>query len=129
MVGVKGFARDVALARHRLLVRDVINLGVARHVHLTLVVLEQLAKHLGRGHELRRGVVLVADHQHVMLGKGAVQRRMGFGVDPLVQVEAAHFRAGMRGQRRDRVVHPSVSSGSACLDAASMATRRPLLQC
>jgi hypothetical protein len=46
MVGVEGFARDVALARHGLLVRVIIDLRVPRHVHLALVVLEEFAKDL-----------------------------------------------------------------------------------
>ena len=74
-------------------------------MHLALVVLEEFAKDLRGSNELRRGELLAADHQHVMLGKGAVQRSAGFGVDPLVQVNAAHFGAGMRGQRGDRVLH------------------------
>jgi len=74
-------------------------------VHLTLVVLEEVAEDLGRGDELRRGEFLAADYQHVMLGKGAVQRRAGCGVDSLVQIDAAHFGAGMRAQPGDRVFH------------------------
>jgi len=66
-------------------------------VHLSLVVLEQLAEDLGSGDELRRGELLATDHQHVMVGKGPVQCGAGFGVDAFVQVEAAHFGAGMRG--------------------------------
>jgi hypothetical protein len=57
-------------------------------VHFALVVLEQFTKDLGCGDELRRREFLPADHQHVMLGKGAVQRRAGFGVDSLVEVNA-----------------------------------------
>src|SRR6516162_5081156 len=105
MVGVKGLARDIALAGYRLLVRDIIDLRIPRHVHLTLVVLEQLAEDLRGGDELRWREALVADHQYVMLGKGAVQRSAGRGVDHLVQVDATHFGAGVRGQRGDRVLH------------------------
>jgi hypothetical protein len=41
--------------------------------------------------------LLAADHQHVMLGKGAVQPRSSFAVNSFVQVNAAHFGAGMLG--------------------------------
>jgi len=78
-------------------------------VHLALVVLEEFAKDLCRGDELRRGELLAADHQHVMLGKGPVQRGAGFAIDTLVQVNAAHFSAGMRGQRCDPVFHRGCS--------------------
>ncbi len=43
------------------------------------------------------GEFLVADHQHMMVGEGAVQRGPGLGVDALVQVEAADLGAGVRG--------------------------------
>jgi len=81
-------------------------------VHLALVVLEELAEDLCRGDELRRGEFLAADQQHMMLGKGAVERAAGFALDTLVQVNAAHFGAGMRAQRGDRVSHRAVSSTS-----------------
>ncbi len=45
-----------------------------------------------------------------MVGKGAVQRGAGLVVNASVEVEAAHFGAGMRGQRGDRVFHRLVYS-------------------
>jgi len=50
-------------------------------VELAFIVLKQFAKDLCGGNELRRRQLLAADHQHVMLGKGAVQRGAGFVVD------------------------------------------------
>ena len=38
-------------------------------------------------------------------GRGLALFFAGFGVDSLVQVDATHFGAGMRGQRGDRVFH------------------------
>src|SRR5215469_17584909 len=105
MIGVKGLARDIALARHSLLVRDIVDLRIAWHVHFALVVLEQLPKHLCRGDELFRGVLLITNHQHVMIGKGAVQRSPGLAIDAAIQVDASYFGAGMRGQWSDRVSH------------------------
>src|SRR5207237_1176296 len=113
---------DIALARYGLLVRDIIDLRISQHVHFALVMLEQLAKDLRGGNELRRGEVLTADLQHVMLGKGAVQRGAGFRVDALVQVNAAHFGAGMWGQRGNRVLHRAISSSLDRMRAASMAS-------
>src|SRR5579871_6452043 len=84
MVGVKRLARNVTLAGHRLLVRDIVKLRVARHMHLALVVLEQLAKDLGGGDKLRRRATLVADHQYMIFGKGAVQGRASVGVEILI---------------------------------------------
>ena len=97
-------------------------------MHLALVVLEQLAEDLGRCDELRRGELLAADRQNVVLGKGAVERGAGFGIDSLVEVNAAHFGASMRGQRGDRVFHQAASSTSARMRAASMANDAPVLQ-
>ena len=50
-------------------------------MQLALIVLKQFAKDLGGGNELWRRQLLAADHQHVMLGKGAVQRGAGFVLD------------------------------------------------
>jgi hypothetical protein len=52
-----------------------------RHVQLALIVLKQFAKDLGGGDELWRRKLLAADHQHVMLNKGPIQRRAGFVVN------------------------------------------------
>jgi len=45
----------------------------------------------------------------VVLGKGAVQRGPGLGIDRLGQIEAAHFGPGMLGHRGDRVRHRILS--------------------
>jgi hypothetical protein len=45
--------------------------------------------------------MLVAHDQDVMLGKGAIERSAGFGIDRPGEVEAGHFGAGMIRQRRD----------------------------
>jgi hypothetical protein len=50
-------------------------------VQLALIVLKQFAKDLGGSDELWRRKLLVADHQHVMLSKGAVQRGPGFVIN------------------------------------------------
>ena len=105
MVGVEGLARDVALARHGLLVRDEIHLRKAGDVQLLLVVRLQLPPHLHRGEEILRPVFLVAHDKHMVLREGAVDRRPGFGIDRLGQVEAADFGSGVRGEGRDRVRH------------------------
>ena len=72
MIGVKGLARDIALARYGLLVRHIVDLRIAGNVHLALVVLEQLAEDLRGGDELRRREFLAADHQDMMIGERAV---------------------------------------------------------
>ena len=50
-------------------------------MQLALIVLKQFAKDLGGGDELWRRKLLAADHQHVMLNKGPIQRRAGFVVN------------------------------------------------
>jgi hypothetical protein len=77
-------------------------------VHLTLVVLEQLAKDLRGGHELRRRELLIANNQHVMTGKSAVEGRTGVGVDAAIEIDAADLGAGVRGQWGQREIHLSV---------------------
>ena len=67
-------------------------------MHLALIVLKQFAEDLGGGNELRRRELLAADHQHVVIDKSAVQRRTRFVVNRSVQVDPAHFGAGIRGQ-------------------------------
>ncbi len=71
MIGVECLTRNDALAVHDLFVGDVFHLGVARDVALLFVVWEKLAEYSGSRHELLRGEVLVAHHQHVMIGEGA----------------------------------------------------------
>jgi hypothetical protein len=105
VVGVEGLAGDEALARHRLLVRNVVHLRITGDVLLALVVLEQFAPDLGRGEELRWREGLVADHQHMMIDKSAVERPPGLAVDAAIEVETADFGAGMRSERADRVGH------------------------
>src|ERR1700720_2398818 len=122
MIGVKGLTRDIPLARHGLLVRDIVDLRVSRHVQLTLIVLQQFAKDLGGGDELWRRKLLAADHQHVMLNKGAVQRGAGFVVNNSIQINPAHLGAGPRGQPGDRVLHQAASSTTVGRRNASMAT-------
>ena len=122
MIGVKGLTRDIPLARHGLLVRDIVDLRVSRHVQLTLIVLKQFAKDLGGGDELWRRKLLPADHQHVMLNKAAVQRGSGFVVNNSIQINPAHLSAGPRGQPGDRVLHQAASSTSVGRRNASMAT-------
>jgi len=125
MVGVKRLAGDVSLARHHLLVRDIIDLWVAGYVHLALIVLKQFAEDLRGGNELWRCKLLTSDHQHVMIGEGTVQRGTGFVVDWSVQIDATHFRSGMRGQTGDRVFHRAASSTSA---AGATRVCRPALR-
>ena len=78
---------------------------MAGHVVLLLVVLLQCAEHLRRALELLGRIILVADHQDVVIDEGAVQRGVGGVVDRLAQVHAADFGAGMLGQGRDRAGH------------------------
>jgi hypothetical protein len=61
---------------------------------------------------VRRREFLAADHQHMMIGKRAVQCRTGLGVDALVEVEAADLGAGVLGHRGDRVFHRLISSAA-----------------
>ena len=78
VVGVKGLARNHALAVHDDVVGDVIDVGMAGDVLLLLVVDLQLAEHLRRSLELLRVEVLVAHDQDVMLGEGVIERGAGF---------------------------------------------------
>ncbi len=96
VVGVERFAGDVALARHRLLVRDVVHLRKAGHVHFFFVVRLQLPEHLHRLQEIRRLVLLVAHDEHMMRDEGAVERRPGFRVDRPGQIDAANLGSGVR---------------------------------
>ena len=104
---MKRLAGDHPPIPEEFLVRDVIHLRETGDVVVLLVVRLQLAPDLHGAHEIGRFVFLVAHDQHMMLRKSAVQRRAGFGIDRLCQIEAADFGAGIvRGQRRDRVRHP-----------------------
>src|SRR5215472_15016586 len=97
-------------------------------MHLTLIMLKQLAKDLSGRDELWRRKLLVADHQHVMLDKGTVQYGTGFSVNILVQINPTHFGARVWGQWTDRVHHRAISSVFGLLCAASMATVAPASQ-
>jgi hypothetical protein len=115
VVGVERLTRDNALAVHDLIIGDVKHVGVAGDVALLLVVLVKLAEYLRSGLELLRGEVLVAHHQHVMLGEGMVESGAGFRVDRLGEVEADDFGAGVIGQGRDGEGHHGlIPSRSAC---------------
>src|SRR5215469_2694922 len=94
-------------------------------MHLTLIMLKQLAKDLSGRDELWRRKLLVADHQHMMLDKGAVQYGRGSSVNILVQINPTHFGAGVRGQWTDRVHHRAISSILAY--CAPQVWRQPLL--
>ena len=99
MVGVVAGAGDIARAVGvGVLVRDVVDQRAFRQRELGVVLREDLAEQLHGGEKLRRGQLLVADHQHRMLDKGAVEPRARRGVDRLAQIEAAHLGAGMRRQ-------------------------------
>ncbi len=74
---------------------------MAGDVALLLVVRLHLAEELHRGLELVRREVLVAHHQHVMLGEGAAQGGAVVRVDRLGEVEADDLDAGVIRQRRD----------------------------
>src|SRR5580658_6918863 len=108
VVGVERLARNDPLAVHDLVVGDVVDIRVAGDVVFLLVVLLQLAEHLGRGLELLGRKVLVADHQHVVGDEGTVERGVRVGVNRLAQVHAAHLGAGVFGQLGDRPGHLKV---------------------
>ena len=74
---------------------------MARDVALLFVVRKKLAEDPRRRHELIRGEVLVAHHQHVMIGEGAAESGAGVGVDRLGEVEADNFGGGVIRQGRD----------------------------
>ena len=105
MVGVEGLARDHPPRAEKFLVGDVVHLRKAGDVQLLLVVRLELAEHLHRLLEIRRLVFLLADHQHMVLGPGAVERRLGLGIDRLRQVDARDLGPGVIGQRGDRIGH------------------------
>ena len=70
---MEALARDDALAIHDLVVGDVVDVRMARDMRLLLVVWLQLAEHLGGLLEAFGRQVLVANHQHVVVGKRTIQ--------------------------------------------------------
>ena len=110
VVAVERLAGDQPPGAEKFLVRHIIHLRETRDMVVLLVVRLQFAPDLHRADEIGRLVFLVAHDQHMVLRKGAVQRRAGLGIDRLRQVEAADLGAGIvRGQRRDRVRHVGAS--------------------
>ena len=57
------------------------------------LLLEDLAEHLGRGRELRRRQMLIANHQHRVLDPCIVQRPLRLLIERLRQVDAGHLGA------------------------------------
>jgi hypothetical protein len=70
-------------------------------VALLFVVREKFAEYSGSCHELLRGEVLVAHHQHVMIDEGAAESGANVRVDRLGKVEANDFGRGVIRQGRD----------------------------
>ena len=80
---------------------------------LLFVMRQQLAEYSGGRHELLRGEVLVAHHQHMMIGEGASESGAGVRVDRLGEVEANDFgggviRQGCDGEGRHGLILPAV---------------------
>src|SRR5271169_1868714 len=106
MIGVVALARDVALAVGiEILVRDVMDRGTIRQCEARIVLGKHLAQQPDRGKQLMRRQLLVAKHQHRMVDEGAIEPCPTGLVDRAGQIDAEHFRAGMRGERGDRVLH------------------------
>jgi hypothetical protein len=85
---------------------------MARDVAFLFVVREKLAEYSRRRYELLRGEVLVAHHQHMVIGEGATEGRAGVRVDRLGEVEADDFgggviRQGCDGEGRHGLILPS----------------------
>jgi hypothetical protein len=55
--------------------------------------------------------MLVTKHQHRMVNKRTIEPDLDKIVDRLRQIDAADFRPGMLGKRRDRAAHQPVSIG------------------
>ena len=55
--------------------------------------------------------MLVAKYQHGTVDKSAVEPGLHKLIDGLGEIDAADFRAGMLGQRSDRIIHQPVSIG------------------
>jgi hypothetical protein len=84
---------------------------MARDVALLFVVREKLAEYSGSRHELLRGEVLVAHHQHVMISEGADESGADVRVDRLGEVKVNDFgggviRQGRNGEGRHRLMFP-----------------------
>src|SRR5262249_44670118 len=101
VVGVERLAGNDAPAVLDLVVGNVVHAGMTRHVALLLVVQLNLAEEPRSGLELVGPKVLLAHHQHMMLGECAAQHRAVIGVDWMREVEAGDLDAGVRRQRRD----------------------------
>jgi hypothetical protein len=101
MIGVEGLARNDALAVREFFVGDVIDVWVAGDVALFLVMRLKLAEYLRRCLELVRREMLVADHQHMTLGEGLVERVARIRIDRLREVETGNLGAGVLRKRRD----------------------------
>ncbi len=98
-------ARDDASAIFDLVVGHIIDAGMAWHVAFFLVVRLNLAKEPRGGLELVRREVLIAHHQHVMLGEGAAQDSAVLAIDRPREIEAGDLDAGVRRQGRDGQRH------------------------
>jgi hypothetical protein len=101
IVGVERLTRNNALAVHHLVIRDVEDVRMAGDVALLPLGRVKFAEDLRGNLELLRREVLVAHHQHVVLGKGTVELRAGFRVDRLREVEPGYFGAGVVGKGRN----------------------------
>ena len=105
VVGVERLPRNNPLAVHDLIVGDVVDVRVTGNVMFLLVVLLQHPKHLGCSLELGGRVVLVTDHQDVMLDESLIDRGVRVGINRFTQIDATDFGAGVRGHGCDRVGH------------------------
>jgi hypothetical protein len=86
-----------------ILVRNVVDQRAVRQRELRVVLREDLAEKLDGGVQLCRRQLLVAKYQNRMVDERTVEPNSGRRVDRLAQIDAAHFRAGVRRQLLNRV--------------------------
>ncbi len=75
--------------------------------------------------QLRRGQVLFAKYQHRMVDERTVEPNAGRRIDRLAQIDAAHFRAGMRqsASRSCNSASPLSFTPTICAANSAKATR------